>query len=89
LFPAGRAGCGALNQGEDVCKMERTADRNGRWRRSAACGGSPNCVEVAMRAQSVAVRDSKDPAGPVLEFTVAEWAAFVAGVRGGQFDVLA
>jgi hypothetical protein len=42
-----------------------------------------------MRAQSVAVRDSKDPAGPVLEFTVAEWAAFVAGVRGGQFDVLA
>lgn len=33
-----------------------------------------------------AVRDSKDPSGPVLRFTPAEWAAFTAGVRDGEFN---
>jgi len=32
------------------------------------------------------MRDSKDPDGPKLVFTPAEWAAFVAGVRDGEFD---
>lgn len=31
-----------------------------------------------------AVRNSKDPAGPVLTFTGAEWSAFCAGVRSGE-----
>ena len=33
-----------------------------------------------------AVRDSKDPAGGFLLFTAAEWVAFTAGVRAGEFD---
>jgi transcriptional regulator with XRE-family HTH domain len=33
----------------------------------------------------VAMRDSKDPEGPVLVFTAGEWAAFVNGVRGDEF----
>nr|WP_245650453.1 DUF397 domain-containing protein [Nocardia harenae] len=33
-----------------------------------------------------AVRDSKNPAGPVLDFTPSEWTAFVAGVRAGEFN---
>jgi hypothetical protein len=33
-----------------------------------------------------AVRDSKDPAGPALTFSAAEWSAFSAGVRAGEFD---
>ncbi|MGH3965600.1 MAG: DUF397 domain-containing protein, partial [Pseudonocardiaceae bacterium] len=32
-----------------------------------------------------AVRDSKDPTGTALMFTATEWAAFTAGVRGGEF----
>ncbi|WP_093713125.1 DUF397 domain-containing protein [Actinacidiphila alni] len=32
----------------------------------------------------VAVRDSKDPAGPVLGFGADAFAAFVAGLKGGQ-----
>jgi len=32
------------------------------------------------------VRDSKDRAGPMLRFAAAEWVAFTAGVRGGEFD---
>lgn len=33
------------------------------------------------------VRDSKDPDGPTLAFTAAEWAAFIAGVKDGEFDL--
>lgn len=33
-----------------------------------------------------AVRDSKDPTGPALTFTAAEWSAFTAGVRASEFD---
>lgn len=58
------------------------------WRkasRSSAEGG--NCVEVAeLPGGGRAVRDSKDPSGPVLRFTPAEWAAFADGMRGGEFD---
>jgi hypothetical protein len=32
------------------------------------------------------MRDGKDPDGPTLAFTRSEWAAFTAGVRGGEFD---
>ena len=35
----------------------------------------------------IAVRDSKDPAGPKLAFTAPEWEAFTAGVRDGEFDL--
>jgi len=31
----------------------------------------------------VAVRDSKDPDGPKLIFTVADWTAFTAAIRTG------
>ncbi len=44
------------------------------------------CVEVAVAAGGILVRDSKDPAGPVLAFTGGEWDAFLAGVRDGEFD---
>jgi hypothetical protein len=33
------------------------------------------------------MRDSDDPDGPVLAFTAAEWEAFVAGVKDGEFDL--
>ena len=51
-----------------------------RWRKSSKSGGNGgDCVEVADNlAGVVGVRDSKDPAGPVLTFTPAVWRAFVA-----------
>ena len=60
-----------------------------RWRKSSCSGnGGGNCVEVASLASGiVAVRDSKDPDGPRLTFTPAEWEAFTAGVRAGEFDL--
>lgn len=57
------------------------------WRRSGTCQGADStCVEVALSGREVWVRDSKDTAGPILRFTPAEWAAFLAGARAGEFD---
>jgi hypothetical protein len=56
------------------------------WRTSSYSGANGNCVAVAQLAGGRwAVRDTKDPNGPVLIFTAAEWAAFTAGVRAGEF----
>jgi len=46
-----------------------------------------DCVEIG-RAPSddFLVRDSKARDRAPLEFTVDEWAAFVAGVKNGEFD---
>ncbi|WP_055590908.1 DUF397 domain-containing protein [Peterkaempfera griseoplana] len=44
------------------------------------------CVEVAeLGGGAVAIRDSKNTDLPPLRFTAAEWAAFRAGVRDGEF----
>ena len=59
------------------------------WAKSSLSYATGDCVEVArLGAGGVAVRDSKDPSGPVLSFTAAEWAAFLGGVRGGEFDAM-
>ena len=57
------------------------------WRKSSL-STTNGCVEVALVGDRIAVRDSKQEGrGPVLEFTATEWAAFLAGVRGGEFDL--
>ena len=70
------------------------------WRRSSRCGESGQCVEVAWhractsashcvevaRSDRVMMRDSKDPDGGVLAFDPADWEAFLAGLRAGEFD---
>jgi hypothetical protein len=58
------------------------------WRKSTRSGNySDACVEVAFAGGAVAMRDSKDRSGPVLVFTPAEWQAFVAGTKDGEFDL--
>jgi hypothetical protein len=60
------------------------------WRKSRASNPSGNCVEVAaLPGGAVAVRNSRQPDGPALVYTRAEIAAFLAGVRNGEFDDLA
>jgi hypothetical protein len=59
------------------------------WRKSSYSGGNGgNCVELARNLPGVvAVRDSKNPEGPVLIFTPDAWRAFLASVSGRACDV--
>jgi hypothetical protein len=60
-----------------------------RWRKSKASQANGSCVELAaMQDGSIAVRDSKDPNGPVLTFSRGEIRAWLHGVRAGEFDDL-
>ena len=58
---------------------------SGVWRKSTASGGT-NCAEVCVTSESVLVRNSQSPDGPVLKFSLAEWEAFLIGVCDGEFD---
>ncbi|MGI5171395.1 DUF397 domain-containing protein [Spirillospora sp. CA-253888] len=58
------------------------------WRTSSYSGSSGGeCVEVAASAVTVAVRDSKDPGGPVLAFDGVAWAAFTRTIKAGSHDM--
>ena len=58
-----------------------------RWFTSSFSGGNgENCVEVALLPGEVAVRDTKDRALPPHRYAAADWSAFLAGVRAGEFD---
>jgi len=71
------------------------------WRESGHGAERAESVEVtitedvagaaAHKAQAgrvILLRDPNDPDGPVLAFTEAEWRAFIAGVKDGEFDDL-
>ncbi len=65
---------------------------NAAWRKSSYSGGNGGqCVEVAAVTgrQSepgglCAVRDSKNPAGPVLAFSPGQWRLFTTEVKAGR-----
>jgi predicted secreted Zn-dependent protease len=56
------------------------------WQQSSYCGNG-SCVQVYRdpRSRLVYVRSSAEPDREPLAFTDAEWAAFVAGVKAGEF----
>ncbi|MEE1743254.1 MULTISPECIES: DUF397 domain-containing protein [unclassified Streptomyces] len=60
-----------------------------RWVTSSYSGSGGSCVEwapsSALATGTVPVRDSKNPGGPVLHTSPASFAAFVAGVKAGEF----
>ena len=71
----------------------------GPWQKASQSADGSNCVEVTVTYDTSAaghkagseklylMRDSKNPDGPVLAFTPAEWEAFILGVKDGEFDI--
>ncbi|MEV0917290.1 DUF397 domain-containing protein [Streptomyces sp. NPDC049967] len=63
-----------------------------RWFKSSYSDNGGQCVEVAANLIAsrgvVPVRDSKSPAGPVLNVAVGSFASFVAGVRAGEIGAV-
>ena len=59
------------------------------WKKSSRSGGNGgNCVEVGANLPGVVVvRDSKNPAGPLVVCTSDEWRSFVVGVKHHGFGV--
>ncbi len=58
------------------------------WRKSSySTSNGGGCVEVARRVPAVvSVRDSKDPDGPVLAFSGADWQTFTARIKSGDLS---
>ncbi|CRK61208.1 hypothetical protein [Alloactinosynnema sp. L-07] len=49
-----------------------------RWRKSSFSGGdNNNCVELNLAPAISAIRDSKNPTGPVLTLTPTAWSALL------------
>jgi Domain of unknown function (DUF397) len=65
---------------------ERSDDADG-WKKSSRSGKTEACVEVKIDDKSIHVRHSKDPGGPALTFSRAEWLAFLDGVHHGEFEL--
>ena len=55
------------------------------WRTSTRSGAAGNCVQAARTSTAVAVRDSKDPDGPMLKFAADAWRDFVTGICTGGY----
>jgi Domain of unknown function (DUF397) len=63
--------------------------RQASWHKSSFSSYNGSCCEMScLSPDRIGVRDTKDNgAGPVLVFTSAEWNAFIAGVKSGEFDL--
>ncbi|MBU4480405.1 DUF397 domain-containing protein [Patescibacteria group bacterium] len=53
---------------------------------SGWCGKRPKCVQVAIKSEGVAVRNSNDTNKITLFFSHEEWSVFVKGVKGNEFN---
>jgi hypothetical protein len=58
------------------------------WRKSSHSIGNGECVEVASGLGSIAVRDSKNHAGPILVFTAKAWCSFILAIKSLGFGIV-
>jgi hypothetical protein len=58
------------------------------WLKAHSSTANGQCIEIASAVGNIAIRDSKDPDGPILVYTSSEFRAFLDGARNGEFDAL-
>lgn len=56
------------------------------WRKAKRSIANGDCVEIGPVGGTIAVRDSKDPSGPVLRYSPGAWKAFLSEAGQGDFD---
>lgn len=56
------------------------------WRKARRSMNNGNCVEVAAAIGMVAVRDTKDQQGPMVQYSISSWRSFIAAAKRGDFD---
>lgn len=57
------------------------------WRRSTNLDGTPGKLEVGFAADGLVGLRTVDDPETILIYTPAEWDAFVAGAKDGEFDI--
>jgi hypothetical protein len=55
-------------------------------RKSTRSGTNGDCVEVAMTADTTAVRDSKNPHGGHFAVSATRWQSFLAQIKASRHD---
>lgn len=55
------------------------------WYTTERCDGGA-CVQIGTLGESILIRSTIDPDGHWVTLSRDEWRAFVAGVKGGDFD---
>jgi hypothetical protein len=78
---------GSKGGGTEVLEIARKPELDltaAQWQSSSQGIGD---VQIAFVEGYIAMRDGRDPEGPALIFTPAEWRAFVLGARDGEFDL--
>ncbi|MGH3067705.1 MAG: DUF397 domain-containing protein [Streptosporangiaceae bacterium] len=61
--------------------------RGAAWRKSSYSNGATQCVEAASIGGLTAIRDSKDPEGPVLLLAGTQMRGLVHGIRTGRLSL--
>lgn len=54
------------------------------WRKASFSTADGECVEVARARDVIAIRDSKNPDGPMLCFAMDQWEKFLAAAKDGR-----
>jgi hypothetical protein len=65
--------------------LDKSSLDNRAWRKSLHSAANGACVEVASTDGEIAIRDSKNPNGPVLRYSTETWHSFLKATKRGFF----